>query len=39
MADQAKTRASAEPTLSAKLIAQEIMAATHQEFNGIYSFI
>ena len=36
MADQAKTRAFAEPTLSAKVIAQEIMIAAHQEFNGIF---
>ena len=31
MDDQAKTRASAEPTLSAKVIAQEIMVDAHQE--------
>ena len=42
MIDQAKTRAFAEATLSAKVIAQEIMVAAHQEFNGIlfiYLFI
>ena len=36
MADQAKTRASAEPILSTKVIAQEIMVAAHQEFNNIF---
>ena len=32
---KAKTTASAEPTLSAKVIAQKTMVAAHQEFNGI----
>ena len=36
MADQAKTRASVEPTLSAKVIALEIMVAAYKEFNGIF---
>ena len=33
MADQAKTRATAEPTLSVKVIAQEIMESAEQEFS------
>jgi len=32
MVDQANTRETAEPTLSAKVIAQEIMASSDQEF-------
>ena len=35
MADQAKTRATSEPTLSANVIAQEIMASAEQEFSGM----
>ena len=35
MADQTKTRATAEPTLSAKVIAQEIMASARQDFSGM----
>ena len=34
MADQAKTRATDEPTLSAK-VAQEIMVSAEQEFSGM----
>ena len=33
MADQAKTRETAGPILSAKVIAQEIMASAQQEFS------
>ena len=35
MVDQANTRETAEPTLSAKVIAQEIMASSDQEFFGM----
>jgi len=35
MVDQANTRETAEPTLSAKVITQEIMASSDQEFFGM----
>ena len=35
MVDQANTRETAEPTLSAKVIAQEIMASSDQEYFGM----
>ena len=35
MADQGKTRATTDPTLSAKVIAQKIMASAEQELSGM----